>query len=185
MEALTPLLYSKSLPAWQSDERAKVDNDFLHQVPADCLFKNADLHGLPVAACMTDMEKKHILVVDDEQNMRNTLRFILQAANYKVTTAEDGQKALQEICDALENRNQIDLLITDIRLPGLTGLQLINELNHLKMKMPIFVITGYGDKGLVVELIRAGCADYLDKPFNRTEFVKRVGALFERAETRI
>ena len=189
MEALTPLLDSKPRPAGRSDERIKENTDFLQQVPADFSPNNAvDSYCLPVAAYMTeiDMERKHILVVDDEQNMLNTLGFILQAANYKVTTAKDGQEALQKTFDMLENHNnQIDLLITDLRLPRLTGLQLIDELNRLKMKMPIFVITGYGDKGLVIDLIRAGCVDYLEKPFNRKEFVKHAASLFGRAETRI
>jgi DNA-binding response OmpR family regulator len=132
---------------------------------------------------MENMERKHLLVVDDERNMLQTLKFILETANYRVTTAVDGQEALEEILAAQESYRPINLLITDIRMPGLTGLQLIDELNYLNIKMPILVITAYGDKTLFIKLMRAGCADYLDKPFDSRELVRRVGLLVERAET--
>ena len=135
---------------------------------------------LPVTVYMENMAKEHILVVDDEQNMRNTLAFILEAASYQVTTAAEGREALEEILAARENGRPVDLLITDIRLPGLTGLQLIDELNYLKIKIPVLVITAYGDRSLFLELMRTGCADYLDKPFDYKELVKRVDSLMEK-----
>ena len=136
--------------------------------------------SLPVTVYMENMAKEHILVVDDEQNMLNTLAFILETANYQVTTAAAGREALEEILAAQESDRPIDLLITDIRLPGLTGLQLIDELNYLKIKIPVLVITAYGDRSLFLELMRAGCAGYLDKPFDYKELVKRVDLLVEK-----
>ncbi len=133
--------------------------------------------SLPVTVYMENMVKEHILVVDDEQNMLNTLAFILEAANYRVTTATEGREALEEIVAARDLGSPIDLLITDMRLPGLTGLQLIDELNYLKMKIPTLVITAYRDRPMVLELMRAGCTDYLDKPFDYKELVRRVDRL--------
>ncbi len=133
--------------------------------------------SLPVTVYMENMAKEHILVVDDEQNMRNTLAFILETANYQVTTAAEGREALEEILAARENGQPVDLLITDFRLPGLTGLQLIDELNYLKIEIPVLVITAYGNRSLFLELRRTGCADYLDKPFDYKELVKRVDSL--------
>ena len=133
--------------------------------------------SLPVTVYMENMAKEHILVVDDEQNMRNTLAFILETANYQVTTAAEGREALEEILAARENGRPVDLLITDFRLPGLTGLQLIDELNYLKIEIPVLVITAYGNRALFLELRRTGCADYLDKPFDYKELVKRVDSL--------
>lgn len=180
MEALTSVPNSNPFATWQCHGRDKAETNFPHHEFTDAPSKaTADWYGLPVADCMTDM-KKHILVADDEPNMLDSLGFILKAQNYRVTTAGDGQEALGKICDALENHSPIDLLITDIRLPRLTGLQLIDELNRFKIRMPIFAITGYGDKALVIELMRTGCADYLDKPFKLKEFVRRVGLLFEK-----
>ena len=139
--------------------------------------------SLPVTVYMENMAKEHILVVDDEQNMRNTLAFILETANYQVTTAAEGREALEEIVAARENGRPVDLLITDFRLPGLTGLQLIDELNYLKIKIPVLVITAYGNRSLFLELMRTGCADYLDKPFDYKELVKRVDSLVEKKLT--
>ena len=133
--------------------------------------------SLPVTVYMENMAKEHILVVDDEQNMRNTLAFILETANYQVTTAAEGREALEEILAARKNGQPVDLLITDFRLPGLTGLQLIDELNYLKIEIPVLVITAYGNRSLFLELRRTGCADYLDKPFDYKELVKRVDSL--------
>ena len=136
--------------------------------------------SLPVTVYMENMAKEHILVVDDEQNMRNTLAFILETANYHVTTAAEGRSALEEILAAREGDRPVDLLITDMRLPGLTGLQLIDELNYLKIKIPVLVITAYGDRSLLLELERTGCTDYLDKPFDYKELVRRVDSLIEK-----
>jgi CheY-like chemotaxis protein len=136
--------------------------------------------SLPVTVYMENMAKEHILVVDDEQNMRNTLAFILETANYHVTTAAEGRSALKEILAAREGDRPVDLLITDMRLPGLTGLQLIDELNYLKIKIPVLVITAYGDRSLLLELERTGCTDYLDKPFDYKELVRRVDSLMEK-----
>lgn len=135
---------------------------------------------LPVTVYMENMAKEHILVVDDEQNMLNTLAFILESAKYQVTTAAEGQQALEEILAARENGHPVDLLITDLRLPGLTGLQLIDELHYLKIKIPVLLITAYGNRSLFRELKRTGCADYLDKPFDYKELVKRVDLLVEK-----
>ena len=136
--------------------------------------------SLPVTVYMENMAKEHILVVDDEQNMRNTLAFILETANYHVTTAAEGRSALEEILAARGGDRPVDLLITDMRLPGLTGLQLIDELNYLKIKIPVLVITAYGDRSLLLELERTGCTDYLDKPFDYKELVRRVDSLMEK-----
>ena len=136
--------------------------------------------SLPVTVYMENMAKEHILVVDDEQNMRNTLAFILETADYHVTTAAEGRAALEEILAAREGDRPVDLLITDMRLPGLTGLQLIDELNYLKIRIPVLVITAYGDRSLLLELERTGCGDYLDKPFDYKELVRRVDSLMEK-----
>ena len=98
-----------------------------------------------------EMDRKHILVVDDERNMLRTLEFILEAADYRVTAVEDGRKALEEMLAARERDIPIDLLILDIQMPGLTGMELLDDLHRMNLEIPIFVITGYGDKKMVIE----------------------------------
>ena len=127
------------------------------------------------------MDQKHILVIDDEQNLLRTIEFILEAANYKVTTAANGQDALAHIFSDNNGHSTIDLVVTDIRMPGLSGLQLLDQLNQSHVNIPVLVITAHGNKELIIELMRKGCADYLDKPFDDEEFVSRVGLLLDNA----
>ena len=123
------------------------------------------------------MYKKHILVADDEYNTLLTMQFILEVADYRVTTAEDGREALDKILKAREGGNPFDLLITDIQMPGLTGLELLDELSRLKINIPLLAITGYGNRELVTELIERGCDKCLDKPIDDEELVKCVAEL--------
>jgi len=129
------------------------------------------------------MSKRHILVVDDEQNMLLAMQFILEVADYKVTTAEDGQEALDKILDAKDSGNPVELLITDIQMPFLTGLEMIDELNLLEMDIPVLVITGYGNNELIAQLRCKGCNEHLDKPFDDEELVSRVAMLLEKKES--
>jgi sigma-B regulation protein RsbU (phosphoserine phosphatase) len=128
------------------------------------------------------MHKNHVLVVDDEENMLLTMQFILEVAGYKITTAEDGQEALERILKARRNGNPVELLITDIQMPRLTGMELIDELNRLEIVIPVLAITGYGDEQMITELSRKGCDEYLDKPFDDEDLVERVVALLEKRE---
>ena len=128
------------------------------------------------------MFKKHILVADDEQNTLLTMQFILEVADYRVTTVENGQEALDKILRYKNTENSIDLLITDIQMPGLTGLELMGELHRLKVDMPLLAITGYGNRELTVELMNRGCDKCLDKPIDEEELVKSVAALLENED---
>lgn len=126
------------------------------------------------------MTPKHILVVDDEANMRNTLTFILEAANYRVSIAENARKALQVILEAKDSNCPVDLLITDIVMPDMNGLELIDEIKRLNLELPILVITAYGDRKMTIELNRRGFTDYLPKPFQEDELINRVAALLTK-----
>ena len=126
------------------------------------------------------MDKKHLLVVDDDQNLLRSLAFIFRIANYRVTTAANGQEALERIFTTETNLPPIDLLITDIRMPGVTGLQLINELKRRDVKIPVVAITAYGTPQLATELRRKGCVDCLDKALDEEALVKRIDMVLRR-----
>ena len=128
------------------------------------------------------MDRKHILVADDEQNLLLSMQFVLEVADYKVTTAENGQEALDKILEAESGGSPIDLLITDIQMPLLTGLELIDKLNRLQMDVPVLVITGYGSEELAAGLTRGDRNEYLDKPIDDEELVERVAVLLEAKE---
>ena len=128
----------------------------------------------------TGNTKKLILVADGERNFLYSMEFILESAGYGVTVADDAKKVLQIILEADKSGRPFDLLITDVRMKGFTGLALLDTLKELNICMPTFVMTSYGDKNLVVELLRRGCCEYLDKPVDEAELVRRVRALINK-----
>lgn len=125
------------------------------------------------------MPKRHILVADDELNMLRSLEFILEVAGYKVTGVKNGQDALDKILLATNSGSPIELIITDIQMPGLNGMELIDELSRLEMNIPIFVITAYGSHNLVKTLREKGEIQCIDKPIDDEELLNRVKILFE------
>ncbi len=128
--------------------------------------------------------KKHILLAEDEEQTRKTFCAILERAGYQVTAVADGRAALKEIITAHKGEEAFDLLITDIKMAGLDGLQLADQIGKLKMQVPMLAITGYGNKELVIELMRKGCLEYIEKPFEAVELLQRVAAIFKSiAET--
>ncbi len=127
-------------------------------------------------------DSKHIFLVEDELHLRQTLILILRNAGYQVTSAEDGSEAWSQLLNLKEKSENVDLLVTDIQMPGLSGIELIDKLEKLNFKLPSLVITGYGDKETVIELMRRGCSEYIDKPFEPSEFLKRVKIALEKEE---
>ncbi len=119
------------------------------------------------------MDRKHIFLVDDDLNLLRSLEFILEAADFRVTTETNGQKALEKIVST-GNGKAIDLLLTDIQMPGMSGLQLIDELRRRNVSVPILVITAYGDSKVREGLIGRGCVWCLDKPFQEEKLIQVV-----------
>jgi two-component system response regulator YesN len=125
------------------------------------------------------MNKGHILIADDEEDTLLNMRPILEDEGYRVTTAEHGQEALDKILRAENSDNPIELLITDVQMPCLTGPELIKEINRLGIDMAILVMTAY-ERALAVELIREGRIKCLKKPFGGKELVECVASIFEK-----
>lgn len=120
-----------------------------------------------------------ILVVDDETGPRESLKIIL-SPNYRVNTAADAIEALA----ILENNNP-DLVITDIRMPGLSGTELLRRIKDHDPDMPVILITGYASVESAQEAIRYGAFDYINKPYDVQQIEKTVKkALTEAAERR-
>jgi two-component system chemotaxis sensor kinase CheA len=125
------------------------------------------------------MTREHILVADDEQNTLLTMQFILEAAGYRVTTACNGQEALDKVMEAGKGNDPVDLLIADVQMPRLTGLELIDELNRLDIHIPLLITTGYRTDELVEKLIERGGSRCLDKPIDDQELLQCVAMLLE------
>ena len=100
-------------------------------------------------------------VIDDDEAMRNSLAFLLRAAKIEVQTYESASAFLESLPKAKPG-----CIVTDVRMPGMSGLDLLKRLRQIKTVMPVIVITGHGDVALAVEAMKDGAADFLEKPFD-------------------
>lgn len=104
--------------------------------------------------------RPRILVVDDEESIRELLSKTLALADYEVDLSHDGRTALDRL-----RLIQYDLLITDLKMPGVDGLTVIREARRLKADLPVIIITGYSSEASAIEAINLGVQGYLTKPF--------------------
>ncbi len=120
--------------------------------------------------------KAHILVVDDDDGIRNLVKKFLNRNKYLVTTASNALEA--------ENKLKLikfDLIVLDIMMPGKTGLEFIDE-NKLKLKTPIILLTAKGDISDRIEGLETGADDYLPKPFEPKELELRINSILRRTQ---
>jgi two-component system response regulator FixJ len=110
-------------------------------------------------------------VIDDDDAVRQSLEFLLRSARLEVRTYESAVAFLK----ALPNIEP-GCIVTDVRMPELSGLDLLRRLRELDIRMPVIVITGHGDVPLAVEAMRAGAVDFLEKPFDDEAFLVSVRA---------
>jgi two-component system NtrC family response regulator len=111
-------------------------------------------------------QKKTILLADDDVNLRRVLEFQLTEAGYLVLTAQDGAEALEVFAN-----NDLACVITDLRMPKLTGLELLEKIKADDAEIPVIVITAFGEVETAVTAMKAGAFDYINKPFNRDEIL--------------
>src|SRR5215216_3872128 len=121
------------------------------------------------AALETPAQAPRILVVDDEGSMREMLRIVLRRDGYDVKVAPDGRAAL----DILK-REPFDLLLSDIRMPDLSGVEVLRAAKDLNRDIIAFMMTAYASTSTAVEAMRLGAVDYFTKPFNMDELRLKV-----------
>jgi len=121
-------------------------------------------------------ETPHILVVDDNREIRDLLARFLAKHEFRVSTAEDG-KAMRRVLE----KSRIDLLILDLMLPGEDGLTLCREL-RVRSNIPIVMLTAMGEETDRIVGLEMGADDYVPKPFNPRELLARVKAVLRRAQ---
>ncbi len=115
-------------------------------------------------------------VIDDDDGVRDSLAFLLEAAGYQVRAYDSGQRFLDGFAGAQ------GCVLTDVRMPGLNGLELALRLKSLGSRLPIIVMTGHADVPLAVEAMKAGVDDFIEKPFDDQVIIASIEAAFERAE---
>jgi DNA-binding NtrC family response regulator len=121
------------------------------------------------------MEKSRILVVDDEAVVREGVRRILEGDRYSVESCASGRAALD-----LMQENDFNMVITDLKMPGMGGLEVLRTIKILQPEIPVIIITGYSTVDTAVEAMKNGAVDYIAKPFTPEQLMEKVGKAFEQ-----
>jgi RNA polymerase sigma factor (sigma-70 family) len=123
---------------------------------------------------MNDSAAPAVYVVDDDEAMRDSLRWLLESAGYRVASFSSAERFLAAL-----RPDGGACLVLDVRMPGLTGLELQQELNRRGASLPIIFITGHGDVPMAVDALKSGAFHFLEKPFQG----ERLLELIEQART--
>ncbi|OGT98832.1 MAG: hypothetical protein A2X80_01300 [Geobacteraceae bacterium GWB2_52_12] len=124
---------------------------------------------------------EHILLVDDEQNFRFSAELALKKQGYTVSETGDGEEAFTRILEAEKNSPQFDLILLDMDLPMLSGVEIIRRLQVLKISIPTIIISGHITSTVFKELLALGCLDIFFKPISERALITRVKEVFDKS----
>ena len=116
-------------------------------------------------------------VIDDDEALRDSLTFLLRTARLDVQSYPSATAFLEALPEA-----NLSCVITDVRMPGMSGIDLLRRLRERKISVPVIVITGHGDIPLAVEAMRIGAIDFLEKPFDDEVLIASVKAALRQKE---
>jgi len=126
-------------------------------------FRKKDIDGWlddhRVIALKTQITKRKILIVDDEEDVRNLISRALSRAGYEVEVAPDGEGAIEML-----SKNYYHVLLTDLKMPGLSGIELIEETKKIHPDVQTIILTGFPSMESAIDAVNLGCAGYLQKP---------------------
>jgi two-component system response regulator FixJ len=114
-------------------------------------------------------------IVDDDDAMRDSLAFLLKTAGFVPVTYESAAAFLSALPAAKPR-----CVVTDIRMPGMSGIDLLDQLTKGGYRFPVIVITGHGDVPIAVEAMKRGAADFIEKPFEDDAIIRAIAAACER-----
>ena len=120
-----------------------------------------------------------ILIVDDEEEIRAGLSRLVRREGFEALTAPNGQDALD-----LLRRESFDILLLDIRMPGLDGMEVLRRVKEMDGDLPVIMITAHGFVKGAVEALQGGAHDYLVKPFSMTELLARIEVILRRVQNK-
>jgi len=115
------------------------------------------------------MARKSILIVDDEKNIRLTVVHSLEPLGFEIDTAVNGEEALTKI-----QNEDYGLLLMDLRLPGMNGMEVLQRIRELRLDVKVIIITAYGTIELAVKAMKLGAVDFIQKPFAPQEIREAV-----------
>jgi len=123
---------------------------------------------------------EHILIVDDEQNFRFSAELALKKQGYTVSETDDGEDAFTMILEAEKNSRQFDLILLDMDLPTISGIEIIKRLQAVKITVPTIIISGQLTSTVFKELLALGCLDIFFKPISERALTTRVKEVFQK-----
>jgi len=118
-----------------------------------------------------------VYVIDDDAAMRDSLNFLLDAANFEVTLFESATNFLEML-----PRLAFRCVVSDVRMPGIDGIELLKRMKSLDSPFPIVIITGHGDVALAVEAMKLGAVDFLEKPFEDDRLIGMIETAIRHRE---
>jgi two-component system response regulator FixJ len=121
--------------------------------------------------------KAKVYVIDDDEAMRDSLNFLLDSAGFDVTLFETAQNFL-DVLPGLE----FGCVVSDVRMPGIDGIELLKRLKATQSTFPILIMTGHGDVPLAVEAMKLGAVEFLEKPFEDDRLIGMIEAAIRQAE---
>ena len=122
-------------------------------------------------------ELVRVLVVDDEEPVRNLLQRVLKEAGYDVVTATNGQEALDKV-----SQLNVGVVLLDIKMPGMSGIEVLQQITTNWPETCVVMATAAGDAQTAVEAMKAGAYDYITKPFDRDDVVRKVQKAIEKRD---
>jgi two-component system response regulator FixJ len=122
-------------------------------------------------------DRGKVYVIDDDEAMRDSLNFLLDSANFNVTLFETALRFLEVL-----PRLEFGCVVSDVRMPGLDGIELLKRMKASSSRFPIVIMTGHGDVPLAVEAMKQGAVDFLEKPFEDDRLIGMIESAIRQAE---
>jgi two-component system, LuxR family, response regulator FixJ len=119
-----------------------------------------------------------VYVIDDDEAMRDSLDFLLGAADFHVTLFESAQHFLDALPDA-----SFGCVVSDVRMPGIDGIEMLKRLKASRSTFPVVIMTGHGDVPLAVEAMKLGAVDFLEKPFEDDRLIGMIDIALKQAKS--
>lgn len=124
--------------------------------------------------------KPHILIVDDEERFRNTMRKLLEAEGLNAQTASNAKNALDIL-----SKESFDVIILDVRMPEMNGVEALKKIRNIDPYLEVIIMTGYASVDTAREIMATGAFDYLLKPYSIELLLEKIEAAYDRRLSRI
>ncbi|MBH5398946.1 response regulator [Bradyrhizobium sp. CNPSo 4010] len=125
------------------------------------------------------MTWRRILVIDDDAAMRDSLAFLLDVNGFYVATYETATEFLNDVASG-----PVDCIVSDIHMPGMSGLELVRKVKADRVDCPVVLITGHGDVSLAVEAMKASAVDFIEKPFKEEVLLRAINSALKARPTK-